>query len=136
MDPSFYKVISTETDNQYRYELVESGGRQGVRCVIYLTKNDILNGIYDLYDNNKYGYHFRKFMSHRYPELVSYKFDSIVWCWPYDKFDYEIGKEMAKERVDEKIKYKQRKIKNFIHHLERNNLPKHVLKKIEDIRNS
>lgn len=66
----------------------------------------------------------QKILAHRYPEQISYMFESIVWCWPYDKFSFKIGKEMSKERVDKKISLKKRKIKNFIRRLERNNLPK------------
>ena len=43
---------------------------------------------------------------------------------------------MAKERVDEKIKLKKKRIKSFIRHIEKHNLPKSVLKMIEDARNS
>lgn len=132
MNPRLYKIIQSVTEDNYLYEIVESCGQTGVRCRVYVSKNDIFDDALDLYDTSKYGYHFRKFLAHRYHEQISYKFESIVWCWPYDKFSFKIGKEMSKEHVDEKISHKKRKIKNFIRRLEINNLPKNLLKKIED----
>jgi len=129
MNQRLYTIVKSINEGDYLYEIVESGGQTGVRCRVYVSKNDIFDGVFDLYDMNKYGYYFRKFLSHRYPDVISYKFESIVWCWPFDKFNFEIGKKMAKERVNKKIEIKKRKIKNFIHNLEKHNLPKNFLKK-------
>jgi len=134
MNPTFYNIISSEEDGPYLYELVESGGRQGVRCRIYVSAIELYKNCFDLY-TSKQVYNIQKMLKKRH-QIASHKFESIVWCWPYDKFDYEVGKEMSRERVDEKIKSKKKRINCFLKNLERHNLPKTVIKKLEDVRNS
>ena len=119
----FYEIISSEKDGNYLFEKVESGGQLGVRCRIYITKDELFPDILYKYDNTKWGYHFRKFLSKRYPQEIAYKFEAFTWCLPFDKFDFELGKEMSKKKVNEKIATKKRKIQKFIHNLEKNNLP-------------
>jgi len=124
MHPRFYKVLQTNHEGNYLYEIVESGGQTGVRCRIYLTKDELFKDSLYKYDNTKYGYHFRKFLSHRHPQEIAYKFEAFSWCWPFDKFDEKTGKLKALQKVQEKIESKKRRIKNFIKNLEKNNLPK------------
>lgn len=124
MHPRFYKILQTYQEGNYLYEIVESGGQTGVRCRILLTKDELFGEELYKYDNTKWGYHFRKFIAHRHPLETVFKFEAFSWCWPYDKFNYQIGKQKAKSKVDQKIKSKKRRIKYFIKNLEKNNLPK------------
>ena len=121
MDSRLYNVIKTIHDGDYLYEVVESGGQRGVRCRIYISQDKLFDCL-DKYDDTKYRYHFQKFMSKRYPLEKAYKFDAIVWCWPYDVFYIHIGQQMAKDRVDAKIKAKKTKIKRLLSKLEHNNM--------------
>ena len=124
MNPRFYKVLKTIHESNYLYEIVEADGLTGVRCQIYLTKDELFEDSLYKYDNTKYGYHFRKFLSNRHPQETVYKFEAFSWCWPYDKFKENIGKMKAFRKVKDKIDSKKRRIKNFIKNLEKNNLPK------------
>ena len=129
MEERFYKIIRTYHEDNYLYEIVECGGQTGVRCRIYLTKDDMFGDNLYKYDNMKYGYIFGKFLANRHPQKQVYKFEAFSWCWPYDDFDFEIGKAKAKEKVDAKIKSKKTRISKFIKNLEKHNLPnkyKHV----------
>ena len=136
MNSRFYNILQTIYEDKYLYEIVESGGQKGVRCRIYLTKDELFGENLYKYDNTKYGYHFRKFLSKRHPQEIAYKFEAFAWCWPYDKFNFEIGKIKARDKVDFKVKSKKNRINKFIKNLEKHNLPKSVFKMIEDIRNS
>ena len=124
MDDRFYNILQTIHEDNYLYEIVESGGQQGVRCRIYLTRDQLFGNYLYKWDNTKYAYHFNKFISKRHPQEIAYKFEAIVWCWPYDEFNTNIGMTMAKKRVDEKINNKRLKIKKFIRKLEKHNLSK------------
>lgn len=131
MNPRFYKILKTIHDGNYLYEIVESGGQMGVRCRIYITKDELFGDSLYKYDNTKYGYHFRKFLSKRHPQEIAYKFEAFSWCWPYDKFDENIGKAKALKKVQDKINSKKCHIKNFLNNLEKNNLPQRMLKNNE-----
>lgn len=133
MNPRFYKILSSEEDGSYLYEWVKSGGQQGVRCRIYISCQDLYKDYLDIY-KEKHKNIILKNLYHRHPNTIL-KFESIVWCWPYDEFDYQLGKEMSRKRVDEKIKYKKNRLKRFIKHLEINNLPNIVQNYIENVRN-
>ena len=94
-----------------------------------LLERDFENKVIDLYGDffDKYSlceeYKIRKLIEKRYP-IITQKFETIAWCWPYDHFDLSTGKEIAKKRVDMKIELKKRKIKSFIRKIEKHNLPK------------
>lgn len=124
MNPRFYKTLKTIHEGNYLYEIVEADGQMGVRCRIYLTKDELFEDSLYKYDNTKYGYHFRKFLSNRHPQETAYKFEAFSWCWPYDKFNESVGKMKAFRKVRDKIDSKKHRIKNFIKNLEKNNLPK------------
>ena len=130
MNPRLYTIKSSVTEDDYLYEIVESGGQTGVRCRIYVSAVELFKDCFDLY-TPKQAHNIQTIVESRY-KIASQKFECIVWCWPYDTFSFKIGKEMAKERVDEKIKLKKKHIKSFIRHIEKHNLPKSVLKRIED----
>ena len=134
MNPRLYTIKSSVIEDDYLYEIVESGGQTGVRCRIYVSAVELFKDCFDLY-TPKQAHNIQMIVESRY-KIASQKFECIVWCWPYDTFSFKIGKEMAKERVDEKIKLKKKRIKSFIRHIEKHNLPKSVLKRIEDVRNS
>ena len=117
-----YNVLKRyEEDDGYLYEIVESGGQMGIRCRKYIEPNDLFNDVYNY--NLKYRQILEKFISYRYP-IKRYKFESIVWCWPYDAFNENIGKTKAKSRVIEKINKKKLKIFEFIVNFKKHNIPK------------
>lgn len=124
-----YKIVNTEIvddrsyDNVY-FETVESeDGQLGVRCCIRVNGNNLFRNFinkYSKYPFSKYCVDFLIFLCHRYRH--SDKYESIVWCWPYDDFDYEIGKKKSYDRVIAKIESKKNKISRFVRHLEKYNL--------------
>ena len=122
MNDRLYIIKETFNEDPYLYEVVESGGQLGVRCRIYITGVELFKGYFDDMTSTQV-YNVQKFIENRY-KIQSQKFESIVWCWPNDKFDLNIGKEKAKERVIEKINLKKRKIKKFIHKIIKHNLSK------------
>lgn len=121
MNDRLYNIKETIDEGNYLYEIVESGGQLGVRCRKYVKTDELFECINDI--PLKYRYNLKKFISHRF-NMITTKFESIVWCWPYDEFNLEIGKEMSKKRVNMKIELKKRKIKNFVHKIKKYNLPK------------
>lgn len=124
MNPRFYEIIDTIKDGKYLYEIVKSGGQTGVRCRIYLSYEELFENELKKYDSTKYKEIFRNMLNRRFSNNKSYKFENIVWCWPYDKFDLEFGKIMANNRVFQKIQNKRKKIRNYIKHLEKYNVKK------------
>ena len=123
MSPRLYSIKETIHEDDYLYEVVESGGQLGVRCRKYVLGKDLYGGIFDKY-SQKEEYKIRKLVENRYPFIINQKFETIAWCWPFDHFDISTGKEIAKKRVDMKIELKKRKIKSFVKKIENHNLPK------------
>ncbi len=122
MNPNFYSVLDSRRDGIYRFETVESGGRLGVRCVVYLHKSYFFEDILNKYENTKYAISFKHCLYNRFSAQETFKFENIVWCWPYDEFDFDIGVQMSKERIDKKIQSKKKRIQKYIKHLELHNV--------------
>lgn len=122
MSPRLYSIKETIHEDDYLYEVVESGGQLGVRCRKYVLDKDLYGDFFDKYSLCE-EYKIRKLIEKRYP-IITQKFETIAWCWPYDHFDLSTGKEIAKKRVDTKIELKKRKIKSFIRKIEKHNLSK------------
>ena len=49
MNPRLYTIKSSVTEDDYLYEIVESGGQTGVRCRIYVSAVELFKDCFDLF---------------------------------------------------------------------------------------
>ena len=117
MNSRLYTIESSTTEGDYLFEVVNDGSQKGVRCRIYVSLVEMVKHLCERY-TSKQRLKIYKILDKRYPRDII-KIENIVWCWPYDKFDVETGKAMAKRRVNYKIMLKRNKIKSFIKHIEK-----------------
>ena len=123
MNSRLYTIESSTTEGDYLFEVVNDGSQKGVRCRIYVSLVEMVKHLCERY-TSKQRLKIYKILDKRYPRDIV-KIENIVWCWPYDKFDVETGKAMAKRRVNYKIMLKRNKIKSFIKHIEKYNFSKY-----------
>ena len=133
MNERFYEILGTYKEGKYLYEIVESGGQHGVRCRVYVTYNELFDEYINKYKDTKYESTFIKYLENRYPKTDLYKFESIVWCWPYDTFITDTGKDLSKNRMMSKIEHKRKRIRHYIKNFEKNNVSKRYKKDIKKV---
>lgn len=121
MTNRLYEIIESHEENNYLFEIIQSDNQMGVRCRINMSYENLFEKQLEKYEKTKYKSLFEKSLNNRFVKKEIYKFESLVWCWPNDEFNFEIGKKLSKERVDISIRNKINKIKRFIRHLERYN---------------
>ena len=126
MNEHLYTITKSITEDNYLYEQVESCGQRGVRCRIYLSEEEMFKNCFTYYTDKQKNY-ISKIVKQRYINFPQ-KIECVVWCWPGDKFSFKIGKELAKERVDEKIHLRRNNIKSYIKYIENHNLSNKVKK--------
>ena len=123
MNSRLYTIESSTTEGDYLFEVVNDGSQKGVRCRIYVSLVEMVKHLCERY-TSKQRFKIYKILDKRYPRDII-KIENIGWWWPYDKFDVETGKAMAKRRVNYKIMLKRNKIKSFIKHIEKYNFSKY-----------